>query len=191
MENKKITKTMLYNHFDGVVAKADGELWEKKNKILNKYIDMFMQDHSEVLEKINTRLRLIEKHTKELQHVTGVQFCRWNGLNKVESLDAKREFKQIARALFEHRRFGRSEHLDELISKFDKEVVEIDDKLADLKKLHQEINNVIKNARTAKLAYRDLIALGVNMKDFQPEEAMLPAIVKLSVDPCLISSKGC
>lgn len=61
--------------------------------------------------------------------------------------------------------------------------------IADFDKLATELDFVISNAPSAKQAYKTLIDLGVDMTGFDGEEN-LPAVVKLSVDPCLING-GC
>lgn len=53
--------------------------------------------------------------------------------------------------------------------------------------LRREIESVISAAHNAKRAYKDLIALGVNMSGFEEADKNLPAIVKLSVDPSIIN----
>ncbi|MNW28166.1 hypothetical protein D3C74_49820 [compost metagenome] len=57
-----------------------------------------------------------------------------------------------------------------------------------IRKLCREINGVINAARDGKKAYTDLVALGVDLSDLPLPSAMptLPAIVKLSVPPCLL-----
>jgi DNA repair exonuclease SbcCD ATPase subunit len=59
-------------------------------------------------------------------------------------------------------------------------------KLDQLKQAQREILQAIGNASTAKNAHRDVIALGIDLRDYE-EVAKLPAVVKLSVDPCLIN----
>jgi len=60
-------------------------------------------------------------------------------------------------------------------------------KLDDLKKLQTELRNVISKEHNGEKAYKALIALGVDMRDYEGSNANLPAITKLSVDPCLIN----
>lgn len=53
--------------------------------------------------------------------------------------------------------------------------------------LKNELNNAISNETTGKRAYNALIALGVDMSDLPDANPNLPAIVKLSVDVCVMN----
>jgi hypothetical protein len=83
-----------------------------------------------------------------------------------------------------------SEELINGMPKLITKVKPLRDKLADIYKLRGEIENVIKNAHSGKRAYTDLDKLGIDMSGLTVEVSNLPAIVKLSVDPCLING-GC
>lgn len=60
------------------------------------------------------------------------------------------------------------------------------EKLDQLRQARSEIMQAITNASTAQNAYKAVVALGIDMRDYE-EVAKLPAVVKLSVDPCLIN----
>lgn len=53
--------------------------------------------------------------------------------------------------------------------------------------LQKELNHAINAARKGKDAYRDLVALGVDMRELESSSANLPAVQTLSVDVCLIN----
>lgn len=61
----------------------------------------------------------------------------------------------------------------------------------ELPQLARDLENVIKVARSGKDAYKSLVVLGVDMKDFESSApgAYLPAVVKLSVDVCIINGE--
>jgi len=63
-------------------------------------------------------------------------------------------------------------------------------KLDDLETLLDEVNAVIKASTSGKKAYNALVALGIDMSDLESAGPMLPAVQKLSVEPCLING-GC
>lgn len=60
-------------------------------------------------------------------------------------------------------------------------------KISDSNTLSREIEQIITNAKTGKQAYERLVEVGVNMSDYKTKTNNLPAVVKLSVDPCLIN----
>jgi hypothetical protein len=54
--------------------------------------------------------------------------------------------------------------------------------------LNTELNNAISNEPNGKRGYNALVALGVDMSDFAPNgNPNLPAVVKLSVDVCVLN----
>lgn len=57
-------------------------------------------------------------------------------------------------------------------------------------RLYLELNAVIKSSSTGDKAYKNLVALGVDMSDFAPETTHLPVVQKLSEDVCLVNG-GC
>jgi hypothetical protein len=58
---------------------------------------------------------------------------------------------------------------------------------ANIKTLEVELNSVIKASKTAKDAYKNLVALGVDMKDLEENPVLLPAVQKLSVNVCILN----
>jgi hypothetical protein len=62
--------------------------------------------------------------------------------------------------------------------------------LNDLNTLEQEALNIINAATSGNQAYKHLIAVGLDMSDFKETNPQLPAVVKLSVEPCLLNG-GC
>lgn len=60
-------------------------------------------------------------------------------------------------------------------------------KLEDVNTLQTELFGVIKGSRSGKDAYKNLVALNVNMSGFEDAQATLPAVQKLSVDVCVIN----
>lgn len=75
----------------------------------------------------------------------------------------------------------------ELIQSVKNEIKNLEKNNEDLHQLARELNNVIKNSKTAKDGHKNLIALGVDMEDFQESNNLLPSIQKLSVDVCVIN----
>lgn len=61
----------------------------------------------------------------------------------------------------------------------------------DLAKLTSEILTVIDSCRSGDKAYKQLTGLGVDLTGFNTGISNLPAIVKLSVDPGLLSGAKC
>lgn len=56
-----------------------------------------------------------------------------------------------------------------------------------LAKLGEEINTIIDSSRNGDQAYKKLQELGVDLSGFEAAPANLPAVVKLSVDPCVLN----
>ncbi|MBB6670255.1 hypothetical protein [Cohnella nanjingensis] len=57
----------------------------------------------------------------------------------------------------------------------------------DLIKLTDELTTIINSSHSGDKAYKRLKELGVNLSDFDGGSKILPAVVKLSVNPCLIN----
>lgn len=68
-----------------------------------------------------------------------------------------------------------------------KEYEAINDKLRDVEILELELKGIIKGSRSGKDAYKNLVALNVNMSGFEDAQTTLPAVQKLSVDVCVIN----
>jgi molybdopterin converting factor small subunit len=82
----------------------------------------------------------------------------------------------------------RFEELVEPTKELQKECASLVKKLEDLTTLKREIERVIQSEPNGKRAYKALIALGVDMKDFDEEKKQnLPSVIKLSADVCLLN----
>lgn len=57
----------------------------------------------------------------------------------------------------------------------------------DLVKLTDELTTIIDSSHNGDKAYKRLQELGVDLSDFKGGSNNLPAVIKLSVDPCLIN----
>lgn len=63
-------------------------------------------------------------------------------------------------------------------------------RMTELSTLESELNAIVKSSGSGKIAYHNMIALGVDMTSFVPEVSHLPAVQKLSVDVCVMNG-GC
>lgn len=82
--------------------------------------------------------------------------------------------------------FGISE-VDTVVSELQTDCKPLYQKINSLTRLQKELEQVIKNEHNGGRAYKALIALGVDMEGFSETPDMLPAIVKLSVDVCVLN----
>lgn len=80
--------------------------------------------------------------------------------------------------------------LDEAQDRAAIRAVPVHSQLVKLDKLKKELHNAIRNERSGERGYKALVALGVDMDGYEKQSRNLPAVVKLSVDPCLING-GC
>jgi hypothetical protein len=82
----------------------------------------------------------------------------------------------------------RFEKLVEPTKELQKDCASLVKKLEDLTTLKREIERVIQSEPNGNRAYKALIALGVDMKDFDEEKKQnLPSVIKLSADVCLLN----
>ncbi|WP_121605422.1 hypothetical protein [Virgibacillus sp. Bac332] len=96
------------------------------------------------------------------------------------------ELSNIKSAIRKNAHYGKY-HMEFVVGKASKDLKPTLSKIEDLKTLKTELDNTIKTSTTGKQAYKSLIALGVDMKDFKGSENQLPAVQKLSVNPCLVN----
>ncbi|MYL41791.1 hypothetical protein [Virgibacillus salexigens] len=78
-------------------------------------------------------------------------------------------------------------HMEFVVGKASKKLKPTINKIDDLKTLKRELDNAVKTSTTGKQAYKNLVSLGVDMKEFKGSENQLPAVQKLSVNPCLVN----
>lgn len=67
------------------------------------------------------------------------------------------------------------------------EYVSIKEQIDNLETIKNELFAIIKGSRSGKDAYKNLVALNVNMSGFEDSKATLPAVKKLSVNVCVIN----
>lgn len=68
-----------------------------------------------------------------------------------------------------------------------KECIPLYKKISDLNALKTELDSVIAIESTGAKGYKALVALGVDMSGFEAATPQLPAIIKLSIDPAILS----
>lgn len=80
-----------------------------------------------------------------------------------------------------------SEKLIEITKQMQELTKPLFERITKLKKLHSELEHAIKLEHNGSRAYKALVAFGVDMEGFEEVNANLPAVVKLSVDVCLMN----
>ncbi|MNV53751.1 hypothetical protein D3C71_1459090 [compost metagenome] len=75
-----------------------------------------------------------------------------------------------------------------LVKQLQIDTADIRSKLADLDTLEFELNRVIDQESTGHKAYKVLAALNVDLSGIENPTPNLPAVIKLSVDPSLLTA---
>lgn len=84
-----------------------------------------------------------------------------------------------------YERFG----MKDKIEKAKKDLRPLYNKIYDFHTLKKEMNEVISNARRGKQAYKELVELGVDMRELKDTNTSLPTIQKFSVDPKIMNGE--
>lgn len=82
---------------------------------------------------------------------------------------------------------GLMEGLDDIAADVAKRHAKLVAEYQNLSKLTDELTTIIDAAHNGDKAFKQLKELGVNLDGFEGTNPNLPAIVKLSVDPCLLN----
>lgn len=77
--------------------------------------------------------------------------------------------------------------LNQAVAELQNEMKPIYKNINDLDTLLRELERAIKNESSASRAYKALLAFGVDMNGYEEADSYLPAIVKLSVDVCILN----
>lgn len=200
MNIKKITKQQLYDFIEkqvrtqeGLIQKEiDGRIDSTVTPILESWINF--SEIETLADQLATRLDSAKETTHyaeswSYQSVT-------SDLNRTITTMSKRIRNNV---LNDIRIFVNEPHtaaldtgrtdLNEVAFSLQKEAEPLRQKRDDLKKLYKELKNAIAVEPNGSRAYKALVALGVDMRDFEATESMLPAVVKLSVNPCLLTGE--
>ncbi|MCT1577565.1 hypothetical protein M3E13_11615 [Oceanobacillus kimchii] len=190
----KITKQSLY---DFVEKKVSGKQEELTNEI-DSYMKLNIKSHLEnELSGINHFAKKLTKLADELETTMENvnDYESWSRKSRVRDLryvskikndiigEETHKFKQ---AILNNSNYSKY-NADKLIDKAKKDLKEVVSKKENLFTLKRELDATIKSSTTGKQAYDALIKLGIDMEDFEGAESQLPAIQKLSVDPCLVN----
>ncbi|WP_272032961.1 hypothetical protein [Oceanobacillus kimchii] len=190
----KITKQSLY---DFVEKKTTEKRKDFFNEIDN-YMDANIKTHLEdQLSGINHFAKKLTKLADELENTLegGHDYEAWSRKSNVRDLRnvsnikndiVSEEAHTIKRAVLNNRNYSKY-NADELVDKAKKDLKETISKIDNLSTLKRELDATIKSSTTGKQAYDALVKLGIDMEDFEGAESQLPAIQKLSVDPCLVN----
>ncbi|OEH55237.1 hypothetical protein AQ616_09350 [Oceanobacillus sp. E9] len=190
----KITKQSLYDFVEKKVSGKQKELTEE----IDKYMDLNIKTHLEnELKGINHFAKKLTKLADELEetmeHVNDYE--SWTRKSNVRDLRnisdikndiTREETHKIKRAVLNNSNYSKY-NADKLVDKAKKDLKETISKEYKLSTLKRELDATIKSSTTGKQAYDALVKLGIDMEDFEGAESQLPAIQKLSVDPCLVN----
>lgn len=79
------------------------------------------------------------------------------------------------------------EELQPLMGQLKEELASKIKEYKDLTKLKDEITTIIDTSHNGYKAYKRLVALGVGLSEFKAASSNLPAVVALSVNPCVLN----
>lgn len=194
-------KADLYDFIEIKIAKAKRESY----KVITEFDKTIREEAEKEFLGLDNILRNLKNASDsmdkvKLEHKT-ILFDHWQSNNNINSCNNAMAFKKnvIDRlrdiALWyvkENSKNGdmlRKEYYDfyQFLESIKPEYVKEVKKLADLDKLEIELKGVVKGSKSAKDAYKNLVALNVNMSGFEEANTTLPAVQKLSVDVCLVN----
>jgi hypothetical protein len=184
------------------VNKRHFEVKEKLNKEIqakiDEKIDPILNELIDTTEVEKLASKLVDKLQKKYD---AYGLTQWSYKQVIADLNYKAvglgaSVKQnvkitITRYVNDPHRDNVTLRLDKLVEptkELQKECASLVQKLEDLATLKREIERVIQNEPNGKRAYKALIALGVDMKEFDEEKKQnLPSVIKLSADVCLLN----
>jgi molybdopterin converting factor small subunit len=184
------------------VGKRHTEVREKLNKELkakiDEKIDPILNELIETTEVEKLASKLVDKLQKKYDEYG---LTTWSytqviaklnydvvGLGETIKNNTKRTIMNYVNDPHRDNVTLRFEELVEPTKELQKECASLVKKLEDLTTLKREIERVIQSEPNGTRAYKALIALGVDMKDFDEEKKQnLPSVIKLSADVCLLN----
>jgi hypothetical protein len=198
MNMKNITKTGLNGFVNQKIEGSKKDLLEKIELAINTTIDPILsvfvdvkkvENHaSKFIDEVNN---IMEKHEfvlKSWEYRRTIQEMNSNfmslGIKIKEKM--KEEITRTIEKTTDAYDFG-NESINEAVKALQEQMRPHYKAISNLKTLSIELERAIKNESSASRAYKSLIALGVDMKDYEEAESYLPAIIKLSVDVCMIN----
>lgn len=199
MNMKNITKTGLNNFIDRKVSnnKADAkqeikELIENKlNPVLDAHIDCKEVEKlaSKYVDEMQNTLDKYSEILEKWQYKQLIQHANSYAVNVGQKArdEVKRRAWNIIGDNYEGSfDFGIAE-INEVVEELRIKCQPIYKRIQDYEKLQYELEQVIKIEHNGGRAYKALVALGVDMEGYSEGASNLPAIVKLSVDVCLLN----
>lgn len=200
MNIKNVTKTQLRDFVDNKISKCKiefhNEIEETVTKRMEEALKMLLGDVSE-LERVASRF---EDLLTEKIHLLGADSVP--DYATIAAREASRIYKSHKYFLGEvvkdamtalnnqNSNYSRFKCVP-LMNVFNELNKELQPKLKmyreGLETLKRELHNAVSNENTGKQAYKALVALGLDMSDLPDVNPNLPAVVKLSVDVCVLN----
>ncbi|MBT2287996.1 hypothetical protein J7E73_02395 [Paenibacillus albidus] len=198
MDHKKVIKQTLYDFVEKKVKEQKAEVRKEIESKITAAIDPILKDWIQV-KQIEKDASLLADRLTELAELHPYAVS-WDVKNVARSLnrtiftlstDMRKLILDDVREYVYHPSRGKvemtSQSLEVAILRLQKEAVPLIKKINDLATLQGELRLVIANEANGPRAYRALVALGVDLSEITEASPNLPAIVKLSVDPGLLS----
>lgn len=134
-------------------------------------------DYNDVIQRVNRHVLTFGASRKSVLRQTANGYIQ-NPASK--AMDVESDFRG-------------SQELMDAVTELQQECAPLYKKIKELNTLREELYNAIKMETSGKKAYNAMVALGVDMEDFEEEQKSkgnLPAVIKLSVDVCILNG-GC
>jgi ribosomal protein L31E len=193
-----ITKGQLREYMKNRVASIREELHKEINTKIDNKIDPLLDNliDTKEVEEMAAKLRNQLEKTFEKHGLTSWEYSSTITKLNLNAVDLGKTIRRNVKSeisYFVHNPSHRTivlnlKELEKPAQELQKSCDSLVSKLIELSKLSRDVEKVISIEPTGKRAYKALIALGVDMKDFEAESKQnLPAIVKLSSDVCLLN----
>lgn len=193
-----VTKGELREFIEYKIAEQEYETHNQIEKLVDEKLDPILEEYAQTgrVEQLASKLEdevnnVVEKYEHVLSRWTYLYALRYLSALQSTEKDIKETVKNKVKKYIadpHHSAFDLQDNsLNQAAKELRLQTQPLYKKLEDLSKLRDEIEQVIKNEANGKKAYKALIALGVDLEGLKEKSSNLPAVQKLSVDPCILN----
>ncbi len=192
-------KTDLKSYIEKLVAEKDIPLQKQINDMSDEVLEQVKkhylgQDHIKRIRDMADNLaEFASEHIKDSPiNDYNIQHLRSKFVNLEYDIESKFQSNlyYVISGENDKNRFIYGTDYTTVLNDLANKIRPLKEQINQLKKLRAELLNIITVSRNGKDAYKSLVAAGVDMSKFEEPVSYLPAVVKLSVDPSILSEGG-